>query len=105
VRSLCADFKSAEAALSEAAEQLGKPLLILPLSELQAQSSAALTHSARVLQRFGVPSIAETAALAGAHAFSTRADSSHLHKGARLLCARQAFGAATCALATNEASP
>jgi cobalt-precorrin 5A hydrolase len=87
------DFKAAEPALALAAQQLGKPLWHLPIAELQAQATAALTHSERVMQQFAVPSIAETAALAGARRVCDSATA------VRLLGPRLAAGGATCALA------
>ena len=88
-----ADFKQAEPALQRAAELLHKPLLAFSLQQLRAQSAGALTQSAHTLQRFGVPSIAETAALAGAAALP------RARGVGRLLAARRSTGAATCALA------
>jgi cobalt-precorrin 5A hydrolase len=93
-----ADFKHAEPALLRAAELLNKPLLALPLAKLRAQSGGALSCSAQTLERFGVPSVAETAALAGALGQGSGA------RGAlpRLLGPRQVSGSATCALALCE---
>jgi cobalt-precorrin 5A hydrolase len=88
--------KGAEAGLRAAAAELGKPLVLVARAALLAQSAATLTHSPQALERYGVPSVAETAALAGAAA----------HGRPRLLGPRQVAGAATCALAiTEEASP
>jgi cobalt-precorrin 5A hydrolase len=90
------DFKKNEECLPLVAERLQKPLVFLPLGELETQSDAALTSSDAVMKRFGVPSIAETAALAGAQAFARS-------KGAvRLVGPRTSFGGATCALAIGE---
>jgi cobalt-precorrin 5A hydrolase len=89
-----AQFKDEEPALLLAAARLGKPLLALPLTELQAQNARALSCSAHNLERFGVPSIAETAALAGA----ARAASA---SQPRLLGTRSIAGSATCALAID----
>jgi cobalt-precorrin 5A hydrolase len=91
------DFKREERGLALAAEQLGKPLVFLPLQQLQAQASHALSASAHTLSRFGVPSIAETAALAGAFDAATAAAFV-----ARLLGPRQLVGGASCALAIAE---
>lgn len=85
------EFKRNERGLREAAALLGLPLSFLPLPELQAQSVNTATQSEHAHARAGVPSVAETAALAGAAQLT--------HEGARLLVARQIFGAATCALA------
>jgi cobalt-precorrin 5A hydrolase len=93
------DFKREERGLALAAEQLGKPLVFLPLRQLQAQASHALSASAHTLSRFGVPSIAETAALAGAGAFDAATAAAFV---ARLLGPRQLVGGASCALAIAE---
>jgi cobalt-precorrin 5A hydrolase len=90
-----ADFRAAEAAFLGAARALGKPLIALSVGELRAHAERALTRSPRVVERFGLPSVAETAALAGAAALG-------LH--ARLLGPRHVAGLATCALAGGEAS-
>ena len=92
-----AQFKHAEPALLLAAERLGKPLLALPLAELQAQNGKALSCSAQSLERFGVPSIAETAALAGAARGAGPSEP-------RLLGTRSIAGSATCALAIDTRS-
>lgn len=89
-----AQFKHAEPALLLAAERLGKTLVALPLLELQAQNGRALSCSAQSLERFGVPSIAETAALAGAARGGPA-------KQPRLLGTRSIAGSATCALAVD----
>jgi cobalt-precorrin 5A hydrolase len=94
VQLLCApDWKRDEPALAHAARELGKPLCFLSLAELQAQSAAAVTRSERVQQQFAVPSVAETAALAGA---CRAAGGPH---AAQLLGPRRIAGGATCALA------
>jgi cobalt-precorrin 5A hydrolase len=87
------DFKESEPALRRAAELLQKPLIAFSLEQLRACSAGAHTQSAHTLQRYGVPSIAETAALAGAAALP------HAQGSARLLAARSNSGSATCALA------
>jgi cobalt-precorrin 5A hydrolase len=83
------------AALRAAAALLGKRLEFVALEHLAQHSAAALTHSERVLRALGIPSAAETAALAGV--CSARPGSR-----ARLLGPRTAAGGATCALATVE---
>lgn len=88
-----ADFKATEAGLLGAASLLDKPLVPLPIEQLKAHAGATLTASARVAELFGVPSVAETAALAGASTFARRG---------RLLGPRQVSGDATCALAGPE---
>jgi cobalt-precorrin 5A hydrolase len=92
-----ADFKRSEAGLVLAAESLNRPLIALSVACLRAQSGAALTCSAHTLARFGVPSVAETAALAGASSSDGARGSC-----ARLLGPRQVSGSATCALAVCE---
>jgi len=82
-----AEEKRTEPALTEAAAHLGLPLVFLPRAALKVASSCAITKSARVLALFGVPSLAETAALAGAGL------------GARLVLARIAANNVTCAIA------
>lgn len=54
------------AALRAAAAQLGKRLEFVALERLAQHSQGVLTHSERVLSALGIPSAAETAALAGA---------------------------------------
>jgi cobalt-precorrin 5A hydrolase len=90
------DSKVHESAILELAKQLHKPLCFLPRERLLAQSARTLTHSAHSLEHYGVPSVAETAALAGAQTFSSAKP--------RLLAARQVAGGATCALAQLELS-
>jgi cobalt-precorrin 5A hydrolase len=90
------DFKRDERGLSLMADRLGKPLVIVSLAELEKYSNGALTTSLHVKQRFGVPSIAETAALAGARALSPHAPA------VRLVGPRTISGGATCALAEPE---
>ena len=79
--------KRGEPGLAEAAARLGLNLVFLPRAELRDQAPNVLTHSPRGEARFGVPSVAEAAALAGAG------------RGASLLVARIAHGGATCAVA------
>jgi cobalt-precorrin 5A hydrolase len=90
------DFKKDERCMSLIADRVGKPLILFPMDELAKFSSLALTSSDRVLQRFGLPSIAETAALAGARALS------HASAAVRLVGPRTIRGGATCALAAPE---
>ncbi len=92
-------FKAEEYALWQIAERLGKPLVLLRMEDLQLQAAHALTQSAPVVVRFGVPSIAETAALAGACALS---DAREVH--AKLLGPRHISGGASCALAVAAGS-
>ena len=85
--------KGDEPGLVEAARLLAAPLTPLPLIALQAEASRVLTRSEAVMARFGVPAIAEAAALAGAG------------DGGRLLGPRLAEGGATCAIAVSEGPP
>jgi precorrin-6Y C5,15-methyltransferase (decarboxylating) len=85
-------------ALRAAALALGKPLEFVGHDQLARQAQRALTRSERVHARLGLPSIAETAALAGAARIC--ADSA-----VHLLGPRQVAGAATCALAIAGAAP
>lgn len=82
--------KGGEAGISEAAAQLGLPLVLVPQTQLEAASNRTKTRSERVVALLRVPSAAETAALAAAGAT------------ARLLGPRLALGSVTCALATRE---
>lgn len=83
--------KQSEPGLVEAAVGLGLPLVLLPKSALAAVSDAVETRSDRVVALFGLPGIAETAALAGAG------------PGARLVLPRIAEAGVTCAIATARA--
>nr|WP_181704202.1 cobalamin biosynthesis protein [Chthonobacter albigriseus] len=58
--------KENEPALTAAAAVLGLPLVFVPRRDLEAAADRAVTRSERVVALFGVPSVAETAALAGA---------------------------------------
>jgi cobalt-precorrin 5A hydrolase len=87
----CPEFKADEPALAEVATQLGKPLRVLSLQQLKLHAAHALTRSEQVASRFDLPSIAETAALAGA--------CTSAHSRASLLGPRQVSGGASCALA------
>ena len=81
------DAKRDEAGLAQAARALAMPLHFLPQEALVAVADLAQTRSPRVEALFGVPSVAETAALAGAGA------------GAVLILPRIARDDATCAIA------
>ena len=91
------DAKRAEAGLAQAAQALAMPLHFLTQEALAAVADQAQTRSPRVEALFGVPSVAETAALAGAGA------------GAVLILPRIARDDATCAIARalrlKEATP
>jgi cobalt-precorrin 5A hydrolase len=79
--------KHREAGIAAAAVRLALPLVYLPRASLEAAAPDAQTRSERVVSLFGVPSIAETAALAGAG------------PGAKLIVPRMAADGATCAIA------
>jgi cobalt-precorrin 5A hydrolase len=79
--------KRAEAGMAQAAQALAMPLHFLPQEALEAVADQAQTRSPRVEALFGVPSVAETAALAGAG------------PGAVLILPRIARDDATCAIA------
>ena len=79
--------KRHEAGLAQAAQALAMPLHFLPQEALAAVAGEAQTRSPRVEALFGVPSVAETAALAGAG------------PGAVLILPRMARDNATCAIA------
>jgi cobalt-precorrin 5A hydrolase len=81
--------KRHEPGLRSAAERLGLDLVFLSGDALQAVMPGVVTRSAAAEARFGVASVAEAAALAGAG------------PGARLLLARIAGGGATCAIAAT----
>jgi cobalt-precorrin 5A hydrolase len=81
------DAKRAEAGLAQAAQALAMPLHFLSQEALEAVADLSQTRSARVEALFGVPSVAETAALAGAG------------PGAVLILPRIARDNATCAIA------
>jgi cobalt-precorrin 5A hydrolase len=93
------EFKAHEASLRQVAEALHKRLVLLPRAALTAQQHAALTRSSHALARFELPSVAETAALAGALELGVQTGA------ARLLGARVVAGSATCALARVEEGP
>lgn len=79
--------KQSEAGIAAAAAALAMPVVYLPRTALEAASPRAETRSERVVALFGVPSVAETAALAGAG------------PGSALVVPRMAADGATCAIA------
>jgi cobalt-precorrin 5A hydrolase len=81
------EAKKSEASLAAAAKALGLPLVFLDGQVLQNASLRAATNSPKVMAMFGLPSIAEAAALAGAGPSSV------------LLVARLSDGGASCAIA------
>ena len=87
--------KRDEPGLAAAAATLGLPLAFLGRETLSAAAARCATRSQRVEALFGVPSVAEAAALAGAG------------PGSRLVVPRLRAGGATCAVARvpAEAAP
>lgn len=86
--------KSGEAGLAEAADHLGLDLVFLSPEVLRENAALVRTRSVAAERRFGVPSVAEAAALAGAG------------PGSVLIVARLSNGGATCAVAgQREGSP
>ncbi len=83
--------KMAEPGLVEAARRLDRPLRGVVASEMARMSDLAVTRSERVQALKGVPSVAETAALAA------------IGQGGRLIVPRVANATATCALASDDA--
>ncbi len=87
---LCApDFKRHEIALTEAARRLQRPLVFVAMEAMAMHAAQTETRSDRVIALYGVPSVAETAALAG------------LDAPARLMGPRFTSGGAACALAAS----
>jgi cobalt-precorrin 5A hydrolase len=82
--------KSGEPGLTAAAAMLGLDLVFLSREALAAATLRLLTRSAAARSRFGLDSVAEAAALAGAGS------------EARLLGPRLAAGGATCAIASTR---
>lgn len=87
------DAKTSEPGIAAAAEKLGVRVVSLPQRALQTAGARVATRSERVLALAGVPSIAETAALAAAGA------------DARLIATRLVVGGAACALAASGDAP
>jgi len=85
--------KLGEANLEDAARSLGLRLIFLTHERLSREAARAVTHSARVERHVGLPSLAETAALAGAG------------PGGALILPRIAAGGATCAIAHDREAP
>jgi cobalt-precorrin 5A hydrolase len=86
------ESKRGEINLEDAARDLGLPLRFLSHEQLTIEAPRVKTRSARVERHIGLPSLAETAALAGAG------------PGGVLLVARLAAGGATCAIAVAGAA-
>ena len=89
--------KRSEAGIEQVSVLWGLPLLAFTTAEMEGVTDQVETHSERVVELKGVPSVAESAALTGAG------------KGARLLAARVSTHDATCAIAEGrgpqEAAP
>jgi len=85
--------KAAEPGIVAAASGRGLRLVAVPQAAFVEAGERTVTHSERVLELTGVPSIAEAAALAAGG------------PGARLLAPRVAVGPATCALAIAGDAP
>ena len=85
-----ASEKGEEPGLRDAANRLSLPLILVSEPQLVLAADRALSVSQRVLDLKGVPSIAETAALATAG------------RNARLLAARVSNREASCAIAIGE---
>jgi len=79
--------KQGDAELAAAARSLELELVFLPREALEAMTLRLLTRSAAAQRRFGLPSIAEAAALAGAG------------PGSRLIGPRRIGEGVTCAVA------
>jgi cobalt-precorrin 5A hydrolase len=82
--------KREEAGLIEAASRLKLPLVFLDPEALRDAADRVATRSETVMALFDLPSIAETAALAGAGA------------GSRLLAPRISAAGASCAIAKGR---
>jgi len=82
--------KSGEPGLIQAATRLGLNLIFVERDALREQTASVQTLSPRAERRFGVPSVAEAAALAGAGA------------GSVLLVPRIDGQGATCAIAGSR---
>ncbi|MGJ4932344.1 cobalamin biosynthesis protein [Bradyrhizobium sp. HKCCYLS2038] len=82
--------KLREPGLIDAAKRRGWPLLGLDTSDLKLVAGLASTRSDRVQRLKGLPSVAETAALAAAG------------RNARLILPRIANASATCAVAAGD---
>ena len=60
------DRPALNAVLQEAARRAGLDLILLTLDELHAAAHLCVTHSEHSMKQYGIPSVAEAAALAGA---------------------------------------
>jgi cobalt-precorrin 5A hydrolase len=84
--------KADERGIASAARTLSVPVVRCPVADLGRVADQVLTHSFRVQELMGVPSIAEASALVAAG------------PNARLLGARLAANKVTCAIAIGEGS-
>ena len=84
--------KADERGIASAARTLSVPVVRCPVADLGRVADQVLTHSLRVQELMGVPSIAEASALVAAG------------PNARLLGARLAANKVTCAIAIGEGS-
>jgi cobalt-precorrin 5A hydrolase len=84
------DGKGSEAGIIEAAAGRGVRLVLVKPAELEAAGPRTQSSSPRVKELFGVPSVAEAAALAAAGPQAT------------LLVPRIVVGPATCAIAATD---
>jgi cobalt-precorrin 5A hydrolase len=82
--------KQGERGIETVAAKLGVKLMLISDGELKAAGGHSTTRSDRVLALFGLPSLAEAAALAAAG------------PSAQLIVSRLIVGAATCALAASD---
>ncbi|HQS19264.1 cobalamin biosynthesis protein [Reyranella sp.] len=82
--------KATEAAFQEVAQRMSVRLVACTVADLDRVAGQVLTPSSMVLERKGVPSIAEASAIVVAG------------RNARLLGARVATAAATCAIAIGD---
>jgi hypothetical protein len=64
------DRPALNAAVEEGARQAGLDLILLTLDELRAAAHLCVTHSEKSMKQYGIPSVAEAAALAAAGAGS-----------------------------------
>ncbi len=86
-------LKGGEPGIAAAAAAIGVPLILVPQADLEAAGARTVTTSERVIALFGVPSVAEAAALAAGG------------PAARLIAPRTAVGPATCALVDTGENP
>ncbi len=78
--------------IRRAGETLKRATVFLERETLHARAGECLTHSAASMSAYGVPSVAEAAALAGAGS------------GSHLIVARQVYRTVTIAIATSSSA-